>query len=275
VFTAAASVLGVDLRALVADADEAALHVNRTSQILCVTRALAAAACLELDGSVLVAGYSVGEMAAWGVAGLWSTEETLRLTAIRAELMDRADGGSGGLGYVRGLGRDAVERLVAEHRCAIAIINPDQLFVIGGARVDVAACCAAALSAGAASAQPLAVNVAAHTPRLSAAVEPFEAALLSSRPGDGASGRTLVGASDGGVIASIAQGAAGLARQLAHTVDWAGALEALVERGADRLLELGPGGALRDMMRRAYPALQARSLDDFQTLAGARAWLSA
>jgi [acyl-carrier-protein] S-malonyltransferase len=189
--------------------------------------------------------------------------------------MDKADGGSGGLGFIRGLDRNAVERLVAEHGCSVAIINPDRLFVIGGARVDVAGCCAQALIAGAASARPLAVNVAAHTPRLSAAVEPFASALLSSRPADGVSGRTLVGASDGGVIASIAQGAAGLAKQLANTVDWAGALEALVERGADRLLELGPGAALSDMMRRAYPALPVRSLDDFQTLAGARAWLSA
>ena len=275
VFAAAASVLGAEPRRRAAEADEATLHDNRTGQILCVTRALAAAACLELHGSFLIAGYSVGEMAAWGIAGLWTSEETVRLTAIRAELMDKADGGSGGLGFIRGLDRDAVERLVAEHGCSVAIINPDRLFVIGGARVDVAGCCAKALIVGAASARPLAVNVASHTPRLSSAVEPFQAAISSSGPAEVAKGRTLVGASDGMVIQSIAQGSAGLARQLAHTVDWAGALEALVERGADRMLELGPGAALSDMMRRAYPALPTRSLDDFQTLAGARAWLSA
>jgi [acyl-carrier-protein] S-malonyltransferase len=275
VFTAAASVLGADPRGLVAEAAEAALHDNRMSQVLCVTRALAAAACLELDGPLLIAGYSVGEMAAWGIAGLWSAQETVRLTAIRAELMDKADGGDGGLGFIRGLNRKAVERLVAEYRCAIAITNPDRLFVIGGARVDVAECCAQALIAGAASARPLAVNIASHTPRLSSAVEPFEAALSRSAPAEIVKGRTLVGASDGAVIESIAQGAAGLARQLAHTVDWAGTMEALVERGADRILELGPGAALAGMMRGAYPALAVRALDDFQTLAGARGWLTA
>ncbi|WP_158914183.1 acyltransferase domain-containing protein [Caulobacter sp. S45] len=274
VFDAAASVLGADPRALVAEADEATLHNNRIGQILCVTRALAAAACLELDSPLLIAGYSVGEMAAWGVAGLWSAEETIRLTAIRAELMDQADSGGGGLGFIRGLDRKAVEPLVADHRCAIAIANPDRLFVIGGARADVAACCAQALVVGAASARPLAVNVASHTPRLSSAVEPFEAVLSRSVPARIIKGRTLLGASDGAVVYSLARGAPGLARQLAHTVDWAGTLAALVERGADRIFELGPGGALRDMMRGAYPTLPVRALDDFQTLAGARAWLT-
>jgi [acyl-carrier-protein] S-malonyltransferase len=99
--------------------------------------------------------------------------------------------------------------------------------------------------------------------------------LSRSAPAKIAKGRTLVGASDGAVIESIARGTAGLARQLAHTVDWAGTMEAVVERGADGILELGPGTALADMMRAAHPALAVRALADFQTLAGARGWLTA
>jgi len=274
VFTAAASLLGGDSLEMLAQADETTLHVNRTSQVLCVTRALAAAASLELDGPLLVAGYSVGEMAAWGVAGLWSPCETLRLTAIRAELMDKADGGGGGLGFIRGLDGMAIEPLVAKYRCAIAIKNPGRLFVIGGVREDVATCCAAALIAGAAAARPLGVNIASHTPRLASAVEPFEAALSCSAPAKLREGRTLLGAADGEIIQRIGRGAPGLAQQLAHTVDWSATLAALVERGANRILELGPGAALVDMMRGAYPAIAARALDDFRTLAGARNWLT-
>jgi [acyl-carrier-protein] S-malonyltransferase len=270
---AAASVLGSDPRALVAEADDAALRCNRTSQILCVTRALAAAACLELEGPFLIAGYSVGEMAAWGIAGLWSIEETFRLTVVRAELMDAADRGAGGLGFIRGLKRKQVDRLVDEHRCAIAIVNPGALFVIGGARTNVAACCAQALVAGAPRAGPLSVNVASHTPRLAEAVNPFETALLTSAAAWRAPGRTLIGAGDGATIESVEQGARGLARQLAQMVDWAGAMAALVERGGDQVLELGPGSALSDMMHGTYPELSIRALDDFRTLAGACQWL--
>lgn len=103
VFTAATSFLGADPRALVTKADDAALRCNRTSQILCVTRALAAAACLELNGPLVIAGYSVGEMAAWCIAGLWSIEETFKLTIIRAQMMDETDREGGGLGFIRGL----------------------------------------------------------------------------------------------------------------------------------------------------------------------------
>ena len=50
-------------------------------------------------------------------------------------------------------------------------------------------------------------------------------------------------------------------------------LEALVERGVDRILELGPGTALADMVRGAYPAMQVRAVDDFRSIAGIKAWI--
>lgn len=268
----ASAVLGQDIRAILKTADDAALHVNRTSQILCVARGLAVAACLDAIGPAVVAGYSVGEMTAWGVAGLWSPAETLRLTAARAEAMDGAGGADDRLGFIRGLPRDRIEALVARFACAVAIVNPDLLFVIGGARGDIARCCAAALDEGAVSARPIAVHIASHTPRLAGAVAPFHAVLEASPPGRPMRGRTVIGAADAGLVRG-AEGVAGLAAQLATTIDWAAVLEALVERGVDRILELGPGTALADMVRGAYPAMQVRAVDDFRSIAGIKAWI--
>ncbi len=281
ILAAASALLGRDVRKLVAEEPEDALHDNRTGQILCVTRALAAAACLRRASDpaperILLAGYSVGEMAAWGVAGIWSDEETLRLTARRAEHMDAVDTG-GGLGFVRGLDRAAVDRLVARFSCAVAIVNPERLFIVGGDRADVVRCCAAALEDGAIKAQPIAVHVASHTPRLAAAVAPFARDLVELVPiggGRPSPGKTLLGAADASLVASASSGAHGLAAQLATTVDWAATLDALVERGAYRFLELGPGDALATMTRGAYPDLDVRALDEFRSLAGARAWLA-
>ena len=269
VLNEASALLGEDIRAVLRSAD---LHANRTSQILCVARGLVAAACLEPIGPAVVAGYSVGEMAAWGVAGIWSPERTLRLTAVRAEAMDAAGGPDDGLGFVRGLPRDRVAALVAKFGCAIAIVNPGDLFVIGGARALVERCCGAALDVGAMAARPIAVHVASHTPRLSAAVAPFRAALDASDATRPARGRTLIGAADASVV-SGAGGIPGLAGQVDTTIDWAATLEALVERGVDRVLELGPGTALADMVRAAYPALDVRAVDDFRSVAGITAWI--
>ncbi len=273
IFDAAAALLGQSPRQFVTEASSDVLHANRASQLLCVTSALAAAACLA-PTRLTVAGYSVGEMAAWGVAGVWDAETTLRLTARRAELMDLADSG-GGLGFVRGLDGQSVEALVSEFRCAIAIINPDHLFIIGGDKADVAACCREALSRGATSARPIDVHIASHTPRLAAAVAPFEQALRNITAAKLPSGRSLLSASSATLVSAPDAGLFGLATQLATTIDWAATLDALIERGIDRVLEIGPGDALSAMVRSAYPSVAARTIDDFRSIEGARAWISA
>lgn len=268
----AGALLGGDVGTLLRTADDAALYANRTSQILCVARGLAAAASLPPIERMIVAGYSVGEMTAWGVAGIWSSERTLQLTAVRAEAMDAAGGRDDGLGFVRGLSRDRMETLVDRFDCAVAIVNPGLLFVFGGARADVERCCNAALEQGASAARPIAVHVASHTPRLSRAVAPFRAALDASMPGRPQSGRTLLGAANASIV-NDSRGMPGLAAQIDTTIDWAATLEALMERGVRQVLELGPGTALADMVRAAFPLVDARSLDDFRALEGIATWI--
>jgi [acyl-carrier-protein] S-malonyltransferase len=117
IFAEAQALLGRGPRELVRDADEDQLTVNHTSQLLSATAALAAHACVAeaLREPVATAGYSVGEMAAWSIAGVWTPQVALRLTDVRARAMDAAGGAGGHLGYVRGLDRRVLETLLA--RC--------------------------------------------------------------------------------------------------------------------------------------------------------------
>lgn len=85
-FAHAATLLGGrDPRAIVRTDTSEALHHNRVGQILCTLQALAAATALrdKMLDRLIVAGYSVGEVAAWGVAGLLSMTDTLDLVARR------------------------------------------------------------------------------------------------------------------------------------------------------------------------------------------------
>ena len=275
ILAAANDLLGADPLALLASADTDTLLENRTSQVLSISRTLCSHAALGLRGPALVAGYSVGEMAAWSIAGLWAPEQALRLTARRAELMDAADGDAGGLGFVRGLDAGQLMRLLDAHHCAIAIRNPGNMEIIGGKRTAVMAFCADALAHGAAGARPIPVHVASHTPRLEAAVAPFLSVLAAETLSSPSDQFVLIGAADAMAIASGAAALPGLARQLATTIDWTRVLQTLVERGARRFLELGPGDALADMVRGAWPELEARSLDDFRTMEGAATWFEA
>jgi [acyl-carrier-protein] S-malonyltransferase len=275
IFAAASDLLGDDPRRFIHRVDDAALHDNRASQLLCVTRALVAHSCLAsaLPQTLLLAGYSVGELAAWGVAGIWSAANTLQLTARRADIMDQTSGANDTLGFVRGLNRGTVDALVARFKCSIAILNPDQLFIVGGDRNDVERFCTHALGAGATNAGLVPVHIASHTARLAAAVLPFKQALDAVEPQRIARKCKLIGAASAETIFKPADALAGLASQLAGAIDWSATLAALIEQGADRMLELGPGGALADMVRKAYPSVRVRALDDFHSLDGAIAWL--
>jgi len=274
VFAAATDSLGQDPRIFAGTAGPA-LFANRTSQILCVTQALSAHACLAdaLPERLVVAGYSVGEVAAWGIAGVWDVAQTLAVVRARAEAMDAASTGDTGLGFVRGLPRTAVEALAARHGCEIAIVDPDLLFVIGGQRSDLVVLCAEATTAGAVRAGLLAVHIASHTSALKAAVAPFAEALRASPTQRLKRGTTLLGAIDGAPIFDPASGLASLAAQVGRAIDWAAVLAAMVEAGVDTVLELGPGTALATMVRTSFPTLRVRAFDDFRSLDGVRHWL--
>jgi [acyl-carrier-protein] S-malonyltransferase len=275
VFAAATACLGEDPRELVRTRSVEELSANRVSQILTVTSALAIHACIAdlLTDQTAVTGYSVGEMAAWSVADIWTAAEALRLTDIRARLMDSVAGPDGRLGYVRGLERRTLEHLLEKHRCEIAIRNPDLLFVIGGAEQDVIDLCKEATMQGAARTGLLAVKIASHTSHLEQACEPLKQALAASTCAPVAHRLLLAG--DGGErIFSVPDATTKLAYQVARPIDWAATLEAFAELGVDRVLDLSPGHALSEMMQGSLPSIRCYAADGFRSVDGLRNWIS-
>ncbi|PCE27173.1 acyltransferase domain-containing protein [Burkholderia ubonensis] len=275
-FAHAGRLLGGDPRAWVRDAAPFALHENRAAQILCTLQALAAAALLEAawPRRRCIAGYSVGEVASWSVAGLIDPHDALDLADARARAMDAASGGDERMAFVRGLPRTHLARLCANRGAAIAIANPGDAFVIAGRRDDVEAAAADASRDGAPRVAPVGVRIASHTPRLAPAVPAFRASLAAVRVRRPLPGARLFAGIDGASVLDVADGLDKLARQIAEPVEWAACLAACVEAGATAFLELGPGRALAEMAAGAYPALPARSLADFRSIDGATSWLA-
>ncbi|WP_234686008.1 acyltransferase domain-containing protein [Bradyrhizobium monzae] len=276
IFAAATAGLGEDPREFVRTRGADELSANHSSQILTVTSALAIHACIAdlLTEQTAVTGYSVGEMAAWSIAGIWTAEEALRLTDTRARLMEDAAGPDGRLGYVRGLDLATLERLLENYSCEIAIKNPGLLFVVGGAERDVIDLCDEAAKDGARTGL-LAVKIASHTRRLAQACEPLQQALDASRHSAIASERFLLAGGDGERIFSVAGATAKLADQVARPIDWSATLEALAELGVTRVLDLGPGHALAEMMRASQPSMRCYAADGFHSADGLRRWIAA
>ena len=276
-FERAGSLLGHDPRRLVREAAREELFENRTAQLLCSLQALAADALLTevLPKRRCIAGYSVGEVAAWGVAGLIEPAATLELVAARADAMNAANQGQQGMLFVRGLTRDIVEQLCDGQEAAIAIANPGEAWVVGGLQPALDAIATEAKARGASRVVPVQVVVASHTYLLANASVAFGDVLSRVPIAHGLRpGVRLLSGLDAASVLNIDEGVQKLARQISEPIDWAGCLAACVEAGASAFLELGPGRALAEMAAGTYPAIPSRSLDDFRSLAGLEAWLS-
>ena len=270
VFAAASVLLGADPRDWVQTADPAAMRRNRPAQILCVTQALAARRLIAaaLPERFLATGYSVGQVSAWGIAGLLEDEALLALAARRAELMDRTGGEHDGLVSVRGLPRHRVEALARLKDVEIAITNPGDGYILGGRAEATEAFRDAALEAGAVRSTLLAVSVASHTSRLAAAVPGLRDAIAAADPRAPGGPVTLIDGLEGATLFTRDKAIDTLSRQIAEPVRWDACLAALAERGATAYLELGPGRALADMAGTA-----ARSIEDFASADGLLDWL--
>jgi [acyl-carrier-protein] S-malonyltransferase len=281
VFDAAAAIAGHDLRQWVGTATPAQRHANPAAQLLCCTQALAAWAALDLqrarpDEDIVLAGYSVGELASWGCAGLIAAADVLQLALARARAMDTAAAADTALVSIRGLQRPALESLCRAHACEVAIVLSEESFIVGGRRESLAVLTRQALASGAQRSTALPIGVAAHTSLLAAASVEFRRQLGAIHSAVAPSpGIRLLSGLDGDVVGEVRSGLDKLAHQISHTLDWSACLTACREAGVTRVLELGPGRALAGMARDAIPQARCRSLEEFRSLEGILSWLHA
>jgi [acyl-carrier-protein] S-malonyltransferase len=275
-FAHATTLLGRDPRSWVRSAGEGALHQDRAAQLLCTLQALSAAAVVAdlLPQRRCVAGYSVGEVAAWSIAGLIAEAEALNLVTQRAEAMDATLKGEQGMLFVRGLPRAAIDELCARREAAVAIVNPGDAWVLGGRRSALDSIAIEAVHLGASRVVPVAVRVASHTYLMAEASPVFRENLAAVRIQRALqAGTRLFSGIDGTAVFDTLAGLDKLALQISHPVQWASCLASCVEAGARVFFELGPGHALAEMAAGSYPGMAARSFDDFRSLQGVRAWL--
>ncbi|MEI9951279.1 MAG: acyltransferase domain-containing protein [Pseudomonadota bacterium] len=279
VFKAAQVALnGRDARQFVREASADELHSDRVGQILCCTQALAAWAVLGAlaPRPLVVAGYSAGELAAWGVAGLFDAEQVLSLTVQRAAAMDEATTQPSGLVAIRGLERATLDSICEAHGAYVAIVNARDQMLVGGTSVALEAVIHAAQAAGASRTTRLPVPVAGHTPLLARASEHFRQTLSqASLPAEVPSGVRLLSGIDGASVFDVAAGADKLALQIRHTVDWAACMESCRAAGVTQVIELGPGNALARFMRDLIPDADVHALSEFHSRVGVEHWLAA
>ena len=255
-------------------AEPQSMFENRLAQPLIVGATLAMWEALRrrIPGPSLVAGYSVGELSAHGVAGALDPVDALRLAKVRATLMDAAATATPpqALVAIGGLPVERARTLAQADGFDIAIVTGHDTAIAGGHEATLAHLEDAVAAAGG-RLQRLPVGIASHTALMAPAVAPFADALLAA-PFRAHACPVLsgIGAEK---IAGKARAVDTLSRQLSETIVWSECMDAAAEAGMTVALELGPGAALARMLQGRHPHIACRSVADFRSLDGIVAWL--
>lgn len=270
VLAAMAADLGEDWRARLKD--EAWSSANRVAQPLMTGVTLAAWRALApyLPQPAVVAGYSVGELAAFSMAGFFDATAALQLARHRAALMDAcAEGMQGGLLSVSGVSASEIESVCVRFDLHIAIRISVDRCIVGGAVTALNAATPWILACGA-ELTPLRVQVASHTPAMAAAAAGFENLIASAQWPRSQS--VIVCNFDGVGRREPASLKQALARQIDHTVEWGRCMTTIAERQPSCVLELGPGTTLARMWAANFSDIPVRSIDEFHSAQAILEW---
>jgi [acyl-carrier-protein] S-malonyltransferase len=254
VLRAADEALGFPLSALMAHGPEDELTATRNAQPALLTHSVAALRVLgdRLGEPGFAAGHSLGEFSAHVAAGTLAFEDALRAVRLRGDLMYAAgQARPGTMAAVLGLDDAAVEAVCARVDsgvCVPANFNSEGQVVVSGDVAGVEQAMELARQAGAKRVVPLNVSGAFHSPLMEPAAEGLRDHLASIEFHDPAF--PVISNATAEPVTSGARARELLVEQLTSPVRWSASVSRMVEGGADRFLELGPGKVLATLNRR-------------------------
>ncbi|MGH7639940.1 MAG: ACP S-malonyltransferase [Candidatus Dormibacteria bacterium] len=218
-----------------------------------------------LEGVEVVAGHSMGEIAACAAAEAISWEEALLLVRERGRLMAQAALTTPGqMLAIVGLSELQVERIrqTAAHRGGIWLANlnaPDQ-FILSGESGAVALARRLAAEAGARRVLLLKVPLAAHSPLMERA---------ASKLGEVVRGLPLktpkiplIGNGTGRSILSVRSLRSELSQHLLRPVHWARTMSSMQALKLGAVVELGPGRVLASLAAKHMPGVTTWNTDE-------------
>ncbi|WP_253774290.1 type I polyketide synthase [Goodfellowiella coeruleoviolacea] len=236
--------LGRGLREVLDDED--AIHTTEYAQPALFALEVSLVALLASWGvrPDVVAGHSIGELAAAHTAGLLSLADAARLVAARGRLMQQCPEG-GAMVSVTASEGDVRALLDDVDGVAIAAVNGERAVVLSGDE-DAVTSVAAELAASGHRTRRLRVSHAFHSPHMDRMLSPFASVAAGVEVRDPV--LPLVSSVVGHVQDTAAWGDPGYwARQVRDPVRFADVHAALRADGVDVCLEIGPDAALTAM----------------------------
>jgi [acyl-carrier-protein] S-malonyltransferase len=271
---------GIDLTLHGTESDADTIRDTAVAQPLLVAAALATFPALftEADGEDhttadpadvgVLAGHSVGEIAAAALAGVLPADAAMTLVAERGRAMaDAAAAVATGMCAVLGGDPDEVAAALAAHDLHAANQNGAGQVVAAGTLEQLAAF--AAEPPAKARVMPLKVAGAFHTPFMAPAQDALAKAAAATAPADPVV--TLLSNRDGQAVRDGQDAVDRIVAQVSRPVRWDACMATLRELGVTALVELPPAGALAGLAKRALPGIEIVAVRTPADLEAARA----
>lgn len=261
---------GIDLQYLGTRADAEEIRETKNAQPLLVTSALASynaiSENLDLPSSTLVAGHSVGEVAALAISGTLSYRDAFRLVSARANAMqEAAEQSDTSMAAVLGGDRETVLSHLRTLNLVAANENGAGQIVAAGSSANIATLLEQPPSG--ARVRALSVAGAFHTDFMKPAqgsVQSIAQTLQVSDPEF-----RVLSNKEGAIIASGKELVERIITQIANPVRWDLCMETMQHEGVTGLLELFPGGTLTAIAKRAMNNIETFAISSPDSLTDA------
>lgn len=270
-FDEADEALGYKLSQVCWEGPEEKLRLTEITQPAILTASVAAWRVLEEKGitPAIVAGHSLGEYSAHVAAGTLDFADAVRAVRKRGQYMQEAvPVGEGAMAAILGMPLDEVKKVCEEAAQGAVVqpanVNSPEQIVISGSKAAVERAAELAKSRGAKRAVMLSVSAPFHCALMQPAQDRLAADLkaLTFHTLD----HPLVTNADAAVITDPEQARDALIRQVTGAVEWARSMQAVIERGIQTFVEVGPGKVLCGLMRQIDRSRTCLNVEDEASL---------
>jgi [acyl-carrier-protein] S-malonyltransferase len=225
----------------------------------------------EKDSSIIYAGHSVGEFAAYSLAGAFEVDQALRLVAKRGQAMLAATKvfSKTGMSAVLGGNKEEVVSYLSEFDLIPANINSNGQIIAAGTLENLDRLANTPLKGT--RIRPLEVSAAFHTKFMEPAVSQFteifkvisvkspRQIVLSNKNGERVSNSTDI--------------TENLIQQVISPVRWDLCQAKMVELGVTGMLELAPGGTLCGIAKKEIPNVETFAIKTPEDIQGANEFI--
>ena len=225
----------------------------------------------EKDSSIVYAGHSVGEFAAYSLAGAFEVDQALRLVAKRGQAMLAATKvfSKTGMSAVLGGSKEEVVSYLSELELIAANINSNGQIIAAGTLENLDRLANTPLKGT--RIRPLEVSAAFHTkfmePAVSQFTEIFKVVSVKSPR------QIVLSNKNGERVSNSTDITENLIQQVISPVRWDLCQAKMVELGVTGMLELAPGGTLCGIAKKEIPNVETFAIKSPEDIQGANEFI--